>query len=56
MVDAVRDAKLVIPMGSKQPLSQAVDAQTVAEKVVSGSLALGLRFYCEQGHERKNRK
>ena len=32
MVDAVRDAKLVIPMGSKQPLSQAVDAQTVAEK------------------------
>jgi predicted dehydrogenase len=32
MVEAVRDGKLVIPIGSKLPLSQAVEAQTVAEK------------------------
>ena len=29
MVEAVRDAKLVIPIGSKRPLSQAADAAAV---------------------------
>jgi hypothetical protein len=32
MVEAVRDAKLVIPIGSKLPLSQSAEAQTAAEK------------------------
>jgi hypothetical protein len=32
MVEAVRDAKLVIPIGSKLPLIQAAEAQTAAEK------------------------
>jgi hypothetical protein len=32
MVEAVRDAKLVIPIGGKLSLSQAAEAQTVAEK------------------------
>jgi hypothetical protein len=32
MVEAVRVVKLVIPIGSKLPLSQAAEAQTAAEK------------------------
>jgi hypothetical protein len=38
MVDAVRDAKLVIPMGSKLPLSQAAEAQTAAGKADIGKV------------------
>jgi hypothetical protein len=57
MVEAVRDGKLLIPKGSKLPLSQAVDAQTAGEKGGIGKdLAVGLRFYCEQRPRRENRK
>ena len=40
MVDAVRDAKLVIPMGSKLPLSQAAEAHAAAEKGGVGKVLL----------------
>ena len=38
MVVAVRDAKLVIPIGGKPALSQGADAQTVAEEGGTGKV------------------
>jgi hypothetical protein len=40
MAQAVRDAKLVIPIGSKLPLSQAAEAQAAAEKANIGKVLL----------------
>jgi hypothetical protein len=36
MVEAGQNGKLVISIGSKLPLSQAVEAQAAAKKVISG--------------------
>jgi NADPH:quinone reductase-like Zn-dependent oxidoreductase len=40
MAEAVRDGKLVIPTGSKLPLSQAAEAQAAAEKGGIGKVLL----------------
>jgi hypothetical protein len=40
MAEAVRDAKLVIPIGSKLPLSPAAEAQAVTEKGGIGKVLL----------------
>jgi len=40
MAEAVRDGKLVIPIGPKLPLSQAADAQAAAEKGGVGKILL----------------
>ncbi|HEY1685174.1 MAG TPA: NADP-dependent oxidoreductase [Tepidisphaeraceae bacterium] len=40
MAEAVRDEKLVIPIGRKMPLSQAAEAQAVAEKGGIGKIVL----------------
>jgi NADPH:quinone reductase-like Zn-dependent oxidoreductase len=40
MAEAVRDGKLVIPIGSKFPLSEAADAQAAAEKGSLGKILL----------------
>jgi NADPH:quinone reductase-like Zn-dependent oxidoreductase len=40
MAEAVRDGKLVTPKGSKLPLSQAAEAQAVAEKDNIGKVLL----------------
>ncbi len=41
MAEAVRDGKLVIPIGQKLPLSQAAEAQAAAEKGGIGKILLG---------------
>jgi hypothetical protein len=57
MVEAVRDAKLVILIGSTLPFSRAAEAQTAAEKGWhQEGLAVGLKFYCEQRPRRENRR
>ena len=49
MVEAVRNGKLVISIGSKVLLSHAAGAQAAAEKGGIGKVLLfGLTFYCEQ--------
>ena len=40
MAEAVRDGKLVIPIGRKMPLSEAAEAQTLAEKGGIGKILL----------------
>jgi NADPH:quinone reductase-like Zn-dependent oxidoreductase len=40
MAEAVRDGKLVIPIGQKLPLSEAAKAQAVAEKGGIGKILL----------------
>jgi NADPH:quinone reductase-like Zn-dependent oxidoreductase len=40
MAEAVRDGKLVIPIGQKLPLSEAAKAQAAAEKGSSGKILL----------------
>jgi NADPH:quinone reductase-like Zn-dependent oxidoreductase len=40
MAEAVRDGKLVIPIGQKFPLSQAAEAQAAAEKGAAGKILL----------------
>jgi len=40
MAEAVRDAKLVIPIGPKLPLNQAAAAQAAAEKGGVGKILL----------------
>jgi NADPH:quinone reductase-like Zn-dependent oxidoreductase len=40
MAEAVRDGKLVIPIGPRLPLSQAAEAQTAAEKGGIGKILL----------------
>ena len=40
MAEAVRDSKLVIPIGKKLPLSEAAEAQAEAEKGVPGKILL----------------
>jgi hypothetical protein len=40
MVEAVRDARLVISIGSKLPLSQAAEAQTAAKGGIGKVLPL----------------
>jgi NADPH:quinone reductase-like Zn-dependent oxidoreductase len=40
MAEAVRDGKLVIPIGRKMPLSQAAEAQAAAEKGGTGKILL----------------
>ncbi len=40
MAEAVRDGKLVIPIGQKLPLSEAAEAQAVAEKGGVGKILL----------------
>jgi NADPH:quinone reductase-like Zn-dependent oxidoreductase len=40
MAEAVRDGKLVIPIGPKLPLSQAAEAQAAAEKGGIGKILL----------------
>ena len=40
MAEAVRDGKLVIPIGQKLPLSKAAEAQAAAEKGASGKILL----------------
>lgn len=40
MAEAVRDGKLVIPISMKLPLSEAAEAQAVAEKGVAGKILL----------------
>ena len=41
MAEAVRDGKLVIPIGQKLPLSEAAEAQAVAEKGSIGKIPAG---------------
>jgi len=40
MAEAVRDGKLVIPIGEKLPLSEAAEAQTLVEKGSAGKILL----------------
>jgi NADPH:quinone reductase-like Zn-dependent oxidoreductase len=40
MAEAVRDGKLVIPIGETLPLRQAAEAQAAAEKGVAGKILL----------------
>jgi NADPH:quinone reductase-like Zn-dependent oxidoreductase len=40
MAEAVRDGKLVIPIGRKLPLSEAAEAQAAAEKGGIGKILL----------------
>jgi NADPH:quinone reductase-like Zn-dependent oxidoreductase len=40
MAEAVRDGKLIIPISQKLPLSEAAEAQAVAEKGSSGKILL----------------
>ena len=54
LVEAVRDAKLVIPLGTKLPLSRAAEAQTAAEKGGIGKvLPLAQLSIANKGHEGK---
>ena len=40
MAEAVRDGKLVIPIGQKLPLSEAAEAQATVEKGGAGKILL----------------
>ncbi len=40
MAEAVRDGKLVIPIGQRLPLREAAEAQAAAEKGVAGKILL----------------
>ena len=40
MAEAVRDGKLIIPIGKRMPLSEAAQAQALAEKGGGGKILL----------------